>query len=63
MYAASLAEIKENAFNVNIPRYGDTFEPKPEVDIQAVQKEIEAIEAELTEVRKELDSYLKALGL
>ena len=62
-YVASLDEIKENDYNLNIPRYVDTFEEEEEIDIPAVQKEIEELETELTGVRKEMDGYLKELGL
>jgi len=61
-YLASYAEIEENEFNLNIPRYVDTFEPEPEIDIVAVQKEIEEIEAKLAITRKKMDDYLKELG-
>jgi hypothetical protein len=40
-YVATFEEIQENDFNLNIPRYVDTFEEEAEVDIAAVQKEIE----------------------
>jgi type I restriction enzyme M protein len=62
-HLASLEEIKENDFNLNISRYVDTFEEEEEVDIKATQKEIEGLEEELSEVRKEMDKYLKELGL
>jgi len=62
-YRASYEEIKENDFNLNIPRYVDTFEEEEEIDIGEVQKEIEELEIELVEVRKEMDGYLKELGL
>ena len=39
-YAATFDEIVENDFNLNIPRYVDTYEPEPEVDIAAVRQEI-----------------------
>ncbi len=61
-HAATFKEIKENEFNLNIPRYVDTFEPEPEIDIKAVQDEIEAIETELVETRKKMNGYLKELG-
>jgi type I restriction enzyme M protein len=47
----------------NIPRYVDTFEPEPEIDIPAVQREIEEIEMELAKTQKELDRYLRELGI
>lgn len=62
-HLAALEEIEEAEFNLNIPRYVDTFEEEEDVDIPAVQKEIERIEAELAETRKELDRHLSELGL
>jgi len=61
-YRATFDEIQENDFNLNIPRYVDTFEEEEEVDIPAVMKEIEDIEGELAVTRKEMDKYLKELG-
>ncbi|MDR9443141.1 MAG: type I restriction-modification system subunit M, partial [Schleiferiaceae bacterium] len=52
-YAAPPEEIEENDYNLNIPRYVDTFEEEEPVDIAAVQKEIEQLEQELAETRKE----------
>ncbi|WP_209331680.1 type I restriction-modification system subunit M [Lunatimonas salinarum] len=60
-YVATFDEIKENDFNLNIPRYVDTFEEEPEVDIAAVQQEIDKLEIELKEVQAEMDRYLKEL--
>ena len=56
-------EIAENDFNLNIPRYVDTFEPEEEIDVAALQKEINQIEVELTEVRGRMAGYLKELGV
>jgi len=61
-YLATYAEIEENEFNLNIPRYVDTFEPEPEIDIAVVQKEIDEIETKLAATRRKMDSYLKELG-
>lgn len=58
-HTASFDEIKANDFNLNIPRYVDTFEEDEEIDILAVQKEIEQIEAELAQVRERMEGYLK----
>ena len=54
---ASLDEIEANGFNLNIPRYVDTFEPEPEVDLQAVQNEIRQLESQLAEDARE-DEFL-----
>jgi type I restriction enzyme M protein len=62
-HKASPKEIADNDFNLNIPRYVDTFEPEAEIDVAAVQKEIVAIEAELADVRKCMAKHLKELGI
>lgn len=60
-FVATLAEIIENDYNLNIPRYVDTFEEEASVDIKAVQQEIAKLETELQEVQKQMDQYLKEL--
>jgi len=62
-YRATIDEIKENEFNLNIPRYVDTFEEEEEVDIPATQRKIEELEKELAETRETMKGYLKELGL
>lgn len=49
-HLASYGELKENDFNLNIPRYVDTFEEETEINIEAVQQEIETLEGELREI-------------
>ena len=60
-HVAPFEEIKENDFNLNIPRYVDTFEEEEEIDIDAVQQEIEQIETELVEVRAKMAAKLKEI--
>lgn len=62
-YRATFNEIQENNFNLNIPRYVDTFEEDDDIDIQAVQKEIEGLEEELNKVKEEMSVYLKEFGI
>ena len=62
-YRATFDEIQENDFNLNIPRYVDTFEEEEEIDIAAVQKEIDSLEKELAKTRKAMAKHLKELGL
>jgi type I restriction enzyme M protein len=57
-YAAKFKEIEENDFNLNIPRYVDTFEEEAEIDVDAVQTEIDTLEKELAEVRKQMAKKL-----
>ena len=62
-YVATRKEIEENDYNLNIPRYVDTNEEEAEIDIVAVQQEIDVLEAELTEVQTKMKEYLKELGM
>ena len=60
-HVANFKEIKENDFNLNIPRYVDTFEEEEEIDIDAVQKEIDELEKELAEIRLKMAEKLKEI--
>ncbi|TAK11974.1 MAG: type I restriction-modification system subunit M [Anaerolineae bacterium] len=62
-HRATLEEIQEADFNLNIPRYVDTFEEQEEIDLAAVQAEIATLEGELAEVQVQMAEYLKELGL
>ena len=62
-HIAPMSEIEENDYNLNIPRYVDTFEEEEEIDIKQVQKDLKDIDKEIAEVDKELNVYLKELGL
>lgn len=61
-YLASLKEIKENDYNLNIPRYVDTFEEEEEIDLLAVRAEREQLKTQLAELEIEMAKYLKELG-
>lgn len=61
-YRATLDEIRENDYNLNIPRYVDTFEEEAPVDIQAVKKNIADIEAELAQVQEQMKSIWMSWG-
>ncbi len=60
-YVATFEQIQENEFNLNIPRYVDTFEEESEVNIATVQVEIDKLEHELKTVRAEIENYLTQL--
>ena len=62
-HVAPMSEVAENEYNLNIPRYVDTFEEEEEIDIKAVQQDLKEIDKEIAEVDKELNVYLKELGL
>ncbi|MCG7645076.1 type I restriction-modification system subunit M [Alteromonas sp. Cnat3-28] len=61
-YLASFDEIKENDFNLNIPRYVDTFEEEAEIDLVAVRNERVQLKNELQALETEMEGYLKELG-
>lgn len=61
-YLATKEEIAANDFNLNIPRYVDTFEEEEEIDLMAVRKEREKLKKDLAKLEKEMDGYLKELG-
>ncbi|PQJ69621.1 type I restriction-modification system subunit M [Polaribacter butkevichii] len=61
-HIATLEEIQENDYNLNIPRYVDTFVEEEPVDIVETQKEIVALKAKLNEVESQMEVYLKEMG-
>lgn len=62
-YLANFAELKENDFNLNIPRYVDTFEAEEKIDLQTVRTERLALQKELAELEEKMAGYLKELGI
>lgn len=61
-YLATFDEIKENDFNLNIPRYVDTFEEEVEIDLVAVRNERVQLQSELKTLEVEMEGFLKELG-
>jgi type I restriction enzyme M protein len=61
-YLASPAELAENDFNLNIPRYVDTFEEAEAIDLKAVREERLKLKAELAVLEEKMTGYLKELG-
>jgi len=62
-HLATMQEIADNDYNLNIPRYVDTFEAQEEIDIQVVMAEIKSLEAQRTEIDKQIEEYFKELGI
>lgn len=62
-YRATFEEVRDNDFNLNIPRYVDTFEEEAPIDLKKVKKEITRLEDELAAVRKQMQRYLEELGV
>ena len=59
----TLQEIEENDFNLNIPRYVDTFEEEEDVDLEQVSQEIQSIEEELSETNQTIQPFCKELNI
>ncbi len=62
-YVATLDEIKENDYNLNIPRYVDTFEEEEPIDLAAVTAEIKKIDASRGAIDAKIAGYCKELGI
>ena len=56
------AEIEENDFNLNIPRYVDTFEEEDEIDLLAVRAERMKLKDDLAELETRMAGYLREIG-
>lgn len=62
-YVAPLSEVVENDYNLNIPRYVDTFEEEEPVDLAEVSKELKALEGEMKETDKVIKGFCDELGI
>jgi len=62
-HVASIEEIKENEFNLNIPRYVDTFEEEAPINLEEVNKQLEQDNKEIAELEAEINEQLKILGV
>ncbi|WP_319995847.1 type I restriction-modification system subunit M [Trichococcus shcherbakoviae] len=62
-YVASFDEIKENDFNLNIPRYVDTFEEQEEIDIVELGKELVSLNQQIKEAENDFLSMLDELAV
>ena len=60
---ASLEEIKENDYNLNIPRYVDTFEEEEPIDLDAVSSELQALDAQMQETDKSIAGFCAELNI
>ena len=56
-------KLKENDYNLNIPRYVDTFEEEEPIDLDQVQRQLKDIDKEIANVESEINEYLKELGV
>ena len=62
-YEASFQELTDNEFNLNIPRYVDTFEEEKPVDLEVVSNELESLEGQISETDKTIEDFCKELNI
>jgi type I restriction enzyme M protein len=62
-HLASLEEVKENDYNLNIPRYVDTFEEEELIDLETVATELKALDQEIEETDKSIAEFCKQLNI
>jgi type I restriction enzyme M protein len=62
-HVASIEEIKNNDYNLNIPRYVDTFEQEEEIDLAEVQRLIDQDKQEIADLEAKIAEQLKVLGV
>lgn len=62
-HLASFEEIQKNDYNLNIPRYVDTFEKEPDIDIDEVYASLQKDDEEIRKISDELNKSFAELGL
>ena len=62
-YVASLDEVRENDYNLNIPRYVDTFEEEESVDIEAIASELKTLETEMKTTDETIADFCNELNI
>ncbi|MEM5566938.1 type I restriction-modification system subunit M [Psychroserpens sp. AS72] len=62
-YVATIAEVKENDYNLNIPRYVDTFEEEEPIDLTTVAKDLKALDAAIAKTDATIADFCKQLNI
>ena len=62
-YVATMDEIKENDYNLNITRYVDTFEEEEPVDLKKVSEELKQVDSEIVEIDEKIKAFCEELGI
>lgn len=62
-HIANLEELKDNDYNLNIPRYISTFEEEEKIDVKLVINEMKDLESEINNLKKIMSEYISELGL
>jgi len=62
-YVATLDEVRENDYNLNIPRYVDTFEEEEPIDISAIANELKTLEIDIQATDNQIAGYCRELNI
>ncbi len=62
-YVATMKEIRENDYNLNIPRYVDTFEEEEPIDLEQVSRELKELDETMITTDKEIAKFCDELGI
>lgn len=62
-YVAKISELKENDYNLNIPRYVDTFEEEEAIDLDAISEELKALDTNIKATDKTITDFCKELKI
>ena len=62
-YVATLQQVKDNDYNLNIPRYVDTFEAEDEIDLDAIAQQLQDLEQDSQKTDAVIADFCKALGI
>jgi type I restriction enzyme M protein len=60
---ATIDQVKENDWNLNIPRYVDSFEVEEEIDLNALSEQLKGLDTELFSIDKEIAIFCKELNI
>lgn len=60
---ATLQEVKDNDYNLNIPRYVDTFEAEDEIDLNAIAQQLKDLEKQSQKTDEVIADFCKELGI
>lgn len=62
-YLATLIEVKENEYNLNIPRYVDTFEAEESIDLDTIAEELKTLDNSMSETDETIADYCRQLNI
>jgi type I restriction enzyme M protein len=62
-FVASIEQIRENDYNLNIPRYVDTFEEEEPIDLEIVSSKLVNLEKEINNTKSNIENFCKELNI